>query len=512
MSGVLRLFRRLLRDEGGAVAIMLTLSLIPLSIAAIGAVDLERGLSAKTQLQDALDAAALAALKASANDAALLQSTGAAAFAQNLGPAPDLKVASGPTFAYGDQGKVLADATASVDTIIASYVLGHPLNVAAHAEIVRSDVKLEIALVLDNSASMADNNKIGDLRIGATNFLNIMQTAATQRGDPNAVLVSLVPFSQNVRVDPANQGASWLDMKGRNATNNKIFSDPNTNRFSLFTKLGTTWAGCLESRIQPYDVQDDPAKGKDKLFTPWFWPDEYDVGSPVMNQYLNDASSADWKTRELNVTKYVATTGLNSGRGPNMQCVVEPLRPLTNNFATLRSDITKMQPTNNTNIPEGLVWGWHTISPNGPFATSGPVPVAPYGDPKHSKIAVLMTDGHNAFDPAGIGGYMNITPYEAPGYIWQGRLSKPDGTPLTSGSSDDTRIALDARLTKLCVNMKAKGIEIYAIAVGVEPQYQPVLKSCASGADHYYDVANGAGMIDAFNSIANQIANLHLSR
>lgn len=508
MSRLLRLFRRLLRDEGGAVAIMLTLSLIPLSIAAIGAVDLERGLSARTQLQDALDAAALAALKASANDANLLQSTGAAAFAQNLGPSPDLKVVAGPTFVYGDQGKVLADATASVDTIIASWVIGHPLNVAAHAEIVRSDVKLEIALVLDNSGSMADNNKIGDLKIGATDFLNIMQTASTQRGDPNSVLISLVPFSQTVRVDPSNQGAKWLDTKGQNSINGEIFSDPKTNRFDLFAKLGTTWAGCLESRKQPFDVQDDAAKGKDKLFTPYFWPDDYD-GSAV-NSYLPDASTADWKTRERNVAKYVATTGLSTSRGPNKDCTMLPIRPLTNDFATLRSDVTKLAPTTDTNISMGLVWGWHTISPNGPFANSGPVPVAPYGDPKHSKIAVLMTDGHNQL--TGNGDPYNLTPYEGVGFLWQGRLSNPDGTPMTSGTNDQTTTALDARLTQLCINMKAKGVEIYAIAVGVDPQHQPVLQACASGADHYYNVSDGAGMIDAFNSIANQIANLHLSR
>jgi len=512
MSRLLRLFRRLLRDEGGAVAIMLTLSLIPLSIAAIGAVDLERGLSARTQLQDALDAAALAALKASANDANLLQSTGAAAFAQNLGPSPDLKVVAGPTFVYGDQGKVLADATASVDTIIASWVIGHPLNVAAHAEIVRSDVKLEIALVLDNSGSMADNNKIGDLKIGATDFLNIMQTASTQRGDPNSVLISLVPFSQTVRVDPSNQGAKWLDTKGQNSINGEIFSDPKTNRFDLFAKLGTTWAGCLESRKPPFDVQDDAAKGKDKLFTPYFWPDEYDGASGIEpNNYLPDGSTAGWQPQERNVAKYVKTTGLSPDRGPNKDCKMLPVRPLSNDFATLRSDVSKMAPVMDTNIAMGLVWGWHTISPNGPFATSGPVPVAPYGDPKHSKIAVVMTDGWNEFVESGDPN--NHSLYEGLGYIWQNRISNPDGSVLATTSSNDARTAaLDARLAKLCVNMKAKGVEIYAIAVGVDPAHLEPLKSCASGADHYYDVSNGAGMIDAFNSIANQIANLHLSR
>ncbi|MDB5466587.1 MAG: hypothetical protein JWQ46_1349 [Phenylobacterium sp.] len=509
-----RVLRRIAADTQGAVAMMLALSLIPISIAALGAVDLERALSAKSQLQDALDAAALAALRASANDPTLLQTTGAAVLVQNLGPNPPFKVVSGPTFVYGPKGEVLADASARIDTILVGIFLRDDLTVPAHAEIVRSDVKLEIAMVLDNSGSMAQNNKIGDLRIAATNFVDTMETAATQRGDPTAVLMSLVPFSQTVRVDPGYRGAAWLDDKGKAKINDEIFSKNNTSRFALFDKLQTPWAGCLESRAYPYDVTDQAANKADSLFTPYFWPDEPDTGG-YNNNYLPDLSNdPDWKARERNVGKYNVKNppAFDSSGGPNKECVIQPLRPLTNDYSALRGDISRMVPTLDTNIAMGLVWGWHTISPNGPFARTGAVPVAPYGDPKHSKIAVVMTDGFNEFNGVGGTSNKNITRYEGVGYAWQGRLSMPDGTPLVAGSDADRDQAMDRRLSELCQNMKKAGVEVYAVAVGVAPSHEEPFRSCASAADHYYDVSNGAGLIDAFKSIAAQIANLHLAR
>ena len=39
-----------------------------------------------------------------------------------------------------------------------------------------------------------------------------------------------------------------------------------------------------------------------------------------------------------------------------------------------------------------------------------------------------------------------------------------------------------------------------------------LLQSCASGSDHYFDVTDGADLNATFQSIANSIAQLHLSR
>jgi hypothetical protein len=88
--------------------------------------------------------------------------------------------------------------------------------------------------------------------------------------------------------------------------------------------------------------------------------------------------------------------------------------------------------------------------------------------------------------------------------------------PLTDINSDAaTRTAaMDDRLSRLCTNMKAAsvGIEIYAIGVGVTSSSRSLLQSCASGSDHYFDVTAGSDLNATFQSIANQIAQLHLSK
>jgi Flp pilus assembly protein TadG len=513
MPGVLWTLRRMLRDDAGGIALMLALSLIPLSIAALGALDLQRAISTRSQLQDALDGAALAALRASANDATVLQDTGAAALADNLRDAK-LTIVEGPTFKYGPQRMVLADAGARVKTMIAGLLVGGgDLTVRAHSEIKRSDVKLEIAMVLDNTGSMAADGKIQALRTAAKSFVDTLETAAIERADPDAIRISLVPFSQTVRVDPSNAGAPWLDTRGKAQSTRDLFSRTRVDRFALFNLLNTPWAGCVESRPYPYDVLDTAASDDKTRFAPFFWPDE-DDSTKTFNNYLPDVStSTDWKVRQQYFGKYPTTkraTGFGTNLGPNRECNMLPIRPLTNDFNLLRSDIAKMGTHQNTNIPMGLVWGWHTISPNGPFANAPAAPVAPYGDPKHSKIAVLMTDGYNQY--GAWGNSPNITKQEGVGYVWQGRLSNADGTPLTGGTDGDRTQAMNRRLAELCVNMKAKKIEIFTVAVqGLQRYDTTTVRECATAADHFYEVDN-TGIGEAFAAIARQISRLYLSR
>jgi Flp pilus assembly protein TadG len=505
--------KRLWRDDQGAVALTLALSLVPLSIAALGAVDLSRALAAKSQLQDALDAAALAALRASANDATLLQTAGTEMLRQNLGAAPPFTVTAGPTFAYGPAGEVIADAHASVETTLLGLASGNRLDVAAHSEIVRSDVKLEIAMVLDNTGSMHDDGKIGYLITAASNFVDTMAKAAAERRDADAVRISLVPFSNTVRLDPNVYGsATWVDQKGASPINQgvaprgwKLF-DKKISRFTLFKNLGSSWAGCVETRTGDYDVYDSPPTTKDRasLITPFFAPDEDDT-LQFGNNYVHDPSTGDWIARQSNTAKYTTintSKPLTTDSGPNAGCALEPLMPLTTAFASLKSAISGMTPIGDTNIPMGLVWGWHTLSPGGPFTGA-----SAYDDPKHSKIVVLMSDGRNQFTAAGGAHGANMTAYEGLGYVWQERIpGLIDGDQLNSA-------ALNARMALVCSHMKEKRIEIYTVAVEGRDVYDTgPLKDCATDADHFYDVSNGAGLNAAFQAIAGQIANMHLAR
>jgi hypothetical protein len=60
--------------------------------------------------------------------------------------------------------------------------------------------------------------------------------------------------------------------------------------------------------------------------------------------------------------------------------------------------------------------------------------------------------------------------------------------------------------------MKAKGVELYTMRVEVKGSGSTVLENCASGPDHYFEVAKAADMNAAFEQIAASIMELHLSK
>jgi hypothetical protein len=177
---------------------------------------------------------------------------------------------------------------------------------------------------------------------------------------------------------------------------------------------------------------------------------------------------------------------------------------LTTNATAVKTAIDGMTAVGDTNIPIGLVWGWHTLSPNAPLADG-----APYGTLHLKKVIILMTDGADTFtsrnDTSVNGSY-----YSGWGYIWQQMIS---WTPaLGPTTADATRsAAMDSRLSQLCTNIKARNIQIYTIRVEVTSGSSALLQGCASHPEDFYDVTNVANLGAAFDSIANSIANLRLT-
>lgn len=503
------------RDQRGNVAIVAALAMGPICVAGLGAVDLARATSAKSQLQDALDAAALGAARTNGTTDAEMTAAGDRYLKQNLDLASDFTLASS-SFKIGENGKIIANAQLSVTPFIAGLVTGGTMKVAATSEVVRADMKVEIALVLDNTGSMSEGSKLRDLKNAAKNFVTEMQAAAAKSVEPDAVKISLVPFSSTVRVDGnAYRYATWMDQNGTSPINNQIFTTASgtqyANRFTLFSTLGTSWRGCVEMRQAPYDVQDTPPTTGATLYTPYFAVDEPDsktsgYGSDFQNDYISDGtSSSNWRVRQGSVTKYKSKSGLSNSFGPNRGCDLEKVMRLTTDFSSLRSAIDDLNASGNTNIPIGMAWGWNTLSPTAPFSDG-----VAYGTPKHKKILILMTDGENTISQRDT---PNDGTYAATGYIWQGRVLKANLSPLQQGATDADRTnALDSRLALVCQNMKAKDIEIYTIRVEVKSGTSQLLKSCATADDYFYDVSNSNALTQVFQSIAGQIAALHLSR
>jgi hypothetical protein len=151
------------------------------------------------------------------------------------------------------------------------------------------------------------------------------------------------------------------------------------------------------------------------------------------------------------------------------------------------------------------VWGWHTISPLGPFADG-----VAYNTPNTKKVIIFLTDGWNQ-SATTYGVDANNSYYSGLGYTWQNRL----GLPATS-SLAEREAALDARTTAVCNNVKKVSaqnpVTVYTVRIDVANTQSPaVLQSCATDANKFFDVPNPSDLADAFATIAGSISQLRLA-
>jgi Flp pilus assembly protein TadG len=534
-SGGLRALRRrlgrLTRACEGSVAPIVAVAMVPTIVALGVGVDLSRAINSRTSLQDAVDATALA-LAHMPPDTPLdtLQAKGQAWLAANL---TDGSIGPVTLTLTPSTGELEVSAASAVSTTLTGITGRNQIPIHASSKVKWGLGHVEVALVLDNTGSMA-GTKLQRLKDAATDLVDTL--ASTNGGsDANALKISLVPFSMTVRLssdkttlaDFAN--ADWMTGVAPAAylpdgKDSDIFWQPNTDRFDMFDDMKVKWAGCVESRPQPYDVQDTAPNGAvgGTLFMPFFAPDEPDDDTipsgtstkwvhgkkqdvttyyEFQNDYLDDqlgSGVTDWKHRQGHKAKYDQAP--SRGSGPNAGCTMQPILRLTTKTQSVKNSIKKMQATGNTNVPLGLMWGWHSLSPSLPFADG-----AAYDSADTKKIVVLLTDGDNVNSGAD---NPNNSTYSGLGYIWQKRL----GDKIDESSSDSERTkAMDARLTKLCDNMKAAKITIYTVRIDMAGTSAPTaLAGCASSPDKFFDI-DSSGLSKAFQSIAGSIGDLRIA-
>mgnify|MGYP001059696672 CR=1 FL=1 len=496
----------------GGVAVQFAFLIMPLAVLTFGLVDYNRATSEKRRLQDALDAATLAAARSTAVTNPELQAIGSQNLTTNLSAATDATLLSS-SFTL-DSPKVVGTARAKITPIVANLWMNGDMTVSVTSEVVRSMNKIEVAMVLDTTGSMA-GTKLTNLKTAATNFVDTLAAAAARSTEVNPVKIGIVPFSSAVRIGSstseinAYKSAAWMD-KGTAPIGADIFNGlTGVNRFTLLTQMGQTWGGCVESRAMPYDVQETapnvnvPAS----LYTPFFWPDESDNDNYAINDYLSDGSytsqgttggvSTDYRRRQGFKGKYTKAPS-GSGLGPNRGCDMQSLVRLTTDWTSLKTKINSFNAVGETHIPLGLAWGWNVLSPTGPFSDG-----VSYSTPKTTKIIVLMTDGENTYTTTNSS---NDSNYDGYSFIWANRMGS------TSGNSSARTTAIDNRLPLLCTNMKNAGIVIYTVRVEVKTGSSALLQGCATKPEFFYDVQSASNLNAVFSAIAGSIENLRISK
>jgi Flp pilus assembly protein TadG len=205
--------RRFRREQRGSVGLIFALSAIPF-IGVVGAAyDYNRASNLRGKMATAADAAVLAAVKAPGASIGDREKLASAVFKANLGSDSSLTALSVKLSRLSGNG-YRVDATASYEVGLIRILPGMDDHVAikVFAEANAGEGKLEVALVLDNTGSMASD--MGSLRKAATDFTNILFESAGTSAD---LKMSVIPYVAAVNPGRLNLGMSSVDTRGESA-------------------------------------------------------------------------------------------------------------------------------------------------------------------------------------------------------------------------------------------------------------------------------------------------------
>jgi Flp pilus assembly protein TadG len=192
-------------DRRGNVAMMFALALPLLLMLGLGTIDIHQASRVKANLQDALDAAALAAARSSYSNADEIQLAGMNALKANM---PDyFKEGSADTASFVLKDNVLvADAKVNVKALVANIVLppygkllDDYLPVSTTAEVLRASRNVEVGLALDITESMA-GQALKDLKVAAKDLVEII---VQDQQKPFYSVMGIIPYSASVNLGPA---------------------------------------------------------------------------------------------------------------------------------------------------------------------------------------------------------------------------------------------------------------------------------------------------------------------
>ena len=238
LRGLYFLASRLASDRGGNVVMIFALVMPALLMITLGGIDLNRITTVKARVQDALDAATLAAARSSYTDSENLQKVALVALRANLrGSSVEPFADSDIKIVLTENQVVVADMRVQVKTLVANIVLppygklmDDTLPVSVHSEVNRSSKDIEVSLVLDITGSMG-GSRIRDLKNAANQLIKLVVQPA-EKQTPYYSRMAIVPYSIGVNLgswadgargaeisDTAITGAAWAAAPSQSISN-----------------------------------------------------------------------------------------------------------------------------------------------------------------------------------------------------------------------------------------------------------------------------------------------------
>ena len=445
----MQVLRRFKADQSGSTAAIFGLALLPLLGAVGGALDYSRAAGMASQMQRAVDGAALAIVREPPGATpADIQAQGSRYVESG--------VKGDGSFRLGDvvATRVGATVTVTASGTVKSMVMqlfGRPMMpVAATAKATwgtgtaKGAGRIELALVLDNTGSMADTiggrRKMDELQTAAKNLLRDLRTLADGE---DKVRVAVVPFDTEVRLDAGTYRNKpwfrWTDGSDRAA-----------------------WTGYVFDRYGRFATSDAAPSGGDSLYP-----------APRDTEYRTNAAMGRISRADLAPMRGLASMADYSA------------------YSATVATVDAMRPRGYTDIALGVTWGTATLSASEPFTEA-----APAGTSGVKKFMVVLTDGNN-------------TANHVDGVLYNAECRDCMTAAARSVADETITARIDAGTAAACSSAKTAGIEVFTIKL--LQGNDALLGACASDAGHYFNVQNAGELTKAFDSILNAISSTRLT-
>lgn len=545
------LMQRVLRSQGGNVALMSAFILVPVTLMIGSGIDFSRYYVIKSRMQLACDAGALAGRKAMGKTTF---AAGAKAEANKFFDANFISGSYGSTDlqrTYTEtDGIVSGTASAKMDTSILQLadIQDLSINVKCNGKLDISNT--DVMFVLDTTGSMdlvdsGTASRMEGLRLAVKDFAQAMEDAKSSR---TVIRYGFVPYASNVKVGHLlrrewvsdtntiqsretiikyNKYGSYYtynykpityDLSALKGNNNGLASPGSTMNLPVgyYNSYGPTmrsvsWNGCIEeaktkyitnfnnlpSNLYDLDINHIPTAADDtkwKMQVPGLVFGRGKQVTPSPPHSYNHSGKFITGNEETSSEYYSPSdngnymaTCINTARA---------LQPMTK--AEVGSYVDGLTPKGGTYHDIGMIWGGRLISPNGIFGSSNTA-AASAGLTRH---IIFMTDGSTSPTDVTLTAY-GIEPLD------QRRMGYWD---LNNNRSAAITMA-DKRLQVVCNQIKNENITLWVVAFGTDVLNSAPTKSnlqtCASPGK-YFEAADNATLRTHFIKIASQIAELRL--
>lgn len=541
-----RAVRRFKGDRGGNIAVLFAIALLPILTFIGAAIDYTRAVNAKSSMQAALDSTALMLSRdlsqntiTTADIAAKADSYFKALYTSK--EAQNVSVTATYTTANSSGSHIQLTASGQITTQFMQIVGFPTMGFSSDTYTTWGNTRMRVAMVLDNTGSMAQNGKMSAMQSAAKQMIDDLAAFNKQTGD---VYISIVPFSKDVNVGTSNVNAAWINwteweaeppvLVGNKSTafNNAVagsncpFSS-STHGFTCMDRPATVSGAQSASKIPSTGTYagyicpsiDSGSKYPGKSYVYYngcyttatgsnanakctsqmpctctgtgsnmichYWRGDgtaaTSAAAPAHSTWTGCVNDRDQSYDITNVdpgSSVSATPSKQFYAEQTSYCLSATVTAMSNDWTTLKNQISNMVASGNTNQSIGMAWGWQSLS-----TTNGPI-TAPAKDSNYiyNDYIVLLSDGLNT----------------------QNRWSTTEST-------------IDARQRLLCQNVKTdskSSATVFTIQVNINnaDAKSQVLQDCASGTSNFQMITSATQTAGAFKNILTEISKLRLAR